>query len=146
MAIVRWEPFAELASMRRQMDRVMESLFGREAVPFGEERWIPPIDVTETADEILVKVDMPGVEDKDVSVKLSGDNLIIRGERKSEKEEKDKNYHRVERVYGSFERVVGLPVSVDPAGIKAEYNKGVLAVHMPKKAEVKPKEIPITVK
>jgi HSP20 family protein len=93
----------------------------------------------------VVKAEFPGMEEKDISVTLSGDNLMIKGERKSEKEEKDKQFHRIERSYGVFQRTIRLPVGVDADKIKADYVKGVLEVHLPKKAEVKPKEIPIKV-
>ncbi len=113
--------------------------------PYERERWIPAVDVAETKDEIVVKVEAPGMDEKDISVTLSGDNLMIKGEKKSEKEEKDKHFHRIERCYGSFQRVIGLPVSVDQEKIKADYAKGVLEIRLPKKAEAKPKEIPIKV-
>jgi len=153
MAIVKWEPFGELSTLRRQMDHIMESFFGREPmiyererwIPAVRERWIPAVDVAETKDEIVVKVEAPGMDEKDISVTLSGDNLMIKGEKKSEKEEKDKHFHRIERCCGSFQRVIGLPVSVDQEKIKANYTKGVLDIRLPKKAEAKPKEIPIKV-
>lgn len=145
MAIVKWEPLGELTTLRRQMDRLMESFFGREPLVFEREKWIPAVDVAETENEVVVKVEVPGIDEKDLSVTLSGDNLMIKGERKSEKEEKSKHFHRIERSCGSFQRVIGLPVSVDPEKIKANYVKGVLEVHLPKKAELKPKEIPIKV-
>ena len=145
MAIVKWEPFGELSTLRRQMDHLMESFFGREPMFYERERWIPAVDVAETKDEIVVKVEAPGMDEKDISVTLSGDNLMIKGEKKSEKEEKDKHFHRIERCCGSFQRVIGLPVSVDQEKIKANYTKGVLEICLPKKAEAKPKEIPIKV-
>lgn len=145
MAIVKWEPLGELSTLRRQMDHLMESFFGREPLGYERERWIPAVDVAETKDEIVVKVEAPDMDEKDISVTLSGENLMIKGERKSEKEEKDKHFHRIERCFGSFQRVITLPVSVDQEKIKANYKKGVLDIHLPKKAEAKPKEIPIKV-
>ena len=147
MALVKWEPFSgELATFRRQMDRLFESFFGREPLGWPEERIAPPVDVAETTEEILVKVEVPGIDEKDLSLTLSGDNLLIKGERKAEKEEKDKHFHRKERWQGLFQRVIALPVSVDQEKISAEYKKGVMEIHLPKKPEVKPKEIPIKVK
>ena len=145
MDLIKWEPFGELSTLRRQMDRLLESFFGREPMLFERERWVPSVDVAETKDEIVVKAEVPGMEEKDISVSLSGDNLMIKGERKSEKEEKDKQFHRIERSHGAFQRIIGLPVAVDSDKIKANYVKGVLEIHLPKKAEVKPKEIPIKV-
>jgi HSP20 family protein len=145
MDLMKWEPRGELSSLRRQMDRLWDSFFGPEPTLFERGRWAPPVDVAEDKDEIVIKAEVPGMEEKDISVSLSGDNLMIKGERKSEKEEKDKQFHRIERSYGAFQRVIGLPVGVDADKIKANYVKGILEIHLPKKAEVKPKEIPIKV-
>jgi HSP20 family protein len=123
------------------MDRLMDTFWERATFP--GERWMPELDVTETSEEIVVKADVPGIEEKDLSVSLSGDNLIMKGERKAEKEEKGGHFHKVERSYGTFQRIVALPVTVDAENIKAEYKKGVLELHLPKKAEAKAKEIPI---
>jgi HSP20 family protein len=144
MDLVKWEPFKELSTLHRQMNRFMDTFWDKETFP--GERWTPALDVTETPEEIVVKADVPGIEEKDLSVRLSGDNLIIKGERSTEKEEKDKHFHRVERSFGSFQRIVALPVAVDADNIKAECHKGVLELHLPKKAEAKAKEIPIHVK
>jgi HSP20 family protein len=144
MDLIKWEPFRELSSIRRQMDRLWDSFFEREEAPAG--LWAPEIDISETPEEILVKADVPGIDQKDLSVTLSGDNLTIKGERKEEKEENGKHFHRVERRYGGFHRSVPLPVSVDATKISAEYNNGVLEIHLPKTAESKPKEIKINVK
>ena len=144
MDLIRWEPFKELSSIRRQMDRLLDTFFEREEAPAGI--WAPEIDVSENSDEFVVKADIPGINEKDLSVTLSGDNLIIKGERKEEKEEKGKHFHRVERRYGSFQRSIPLPVAVDSDKIKAEYSNGVLEIHLPKTAEAKPKEIKISVK
>ena len=144
MALVKWDPMAEMVSLRKQMDRLMESVWGEEPFWTREKKWAPAFDLIEGNDEIIVQVDIPGMDEKDLSVSLSGDNLIIKGERKEEKEEKDKHYHRKERRHGSFQRIVTLPVTVDAKKISAEYHNGVLKVHLPKKEEVKPKEIPIS--
>jgi HSP20 family protein len=147
MDITKWDPFGgELSSFRRQVDRLFDSFFGREPAFWPRERNLPPIDVVETAEEVVIKAELPDMEEKDVSLSLSGENLIIKGERKGEKEEKDKHFHRMERWCGIFERVVPLPVSVDEEKISAHYRKGVLEIHLHKKPEVKPRHIPITVK
>jgi len=137
MKLVKWEPFGGLESFRREMDRLFDSFFGQRT---------PRVDVVESDTEILVKVDIPGMEEKDLSVSVSGDDLIVKGERKLESEEKKKQYHRIERSYGTFHRVIPLPSTVDAAKINAEYNKGVLETHLPKKAGAKAKQIPISVK
>jgi HSP20 family protein len=136
-----WDPFA---SLRRDMDRLFEDF-----------RWGPPtvsgigvtprVDVSETDSEIKIEAEMPGVDEKDVEVVLSDGRLTIKGEKKQEKEEKKKDYHMVERSYGSFARSIGLPFSAEPDQVKANFAKGVLTVTAPKPPEVKAKEkkIPI---
>jgi HSP20 family protein len=147
MDITKWDPFGgELSSFRRQVDRLFDSFFGREPSLWPRERGLPPIDVIETAEEVVIKAELPDMDERDVSVSLSGESLIIKGERKGEKEEKDRHFHRMERWSGAFERVVSLPVSVEQDKISAQYRKGVLEIHLPKKPEVKPRHIPITVK
>jgi HSP20 family protein len=146
MQLTKWEPLGGLTSLRREMDRLFDSFFDRESkLPVGNRDWTPRFDLEESKDSIVVKADIPGMDEKDISVSLSGDNLIIKGERKFEKEEKDRQYHRVERSFGAFQRIISLPVTVDASKINAEYKKGVLEVHLPKKPEAKSKEIPITV-
>jgi len=140
-----WDPFA---SLRRDMERMFED-FSRD---FG---WGPPatagtaaaprIDVSETETELKIEAEMPGVDEKDVEVVLSDGRLTIKGEKKQEKEEKKKDYHLVERSYGSFARSIGLPFEADPTKVQAKFEKGVLTVTVPKPPEVKAKEkkIPI---
>jgi HSP20 family protein len=140
-----WDPFT---SMRRDMERLFED-FSRGS------GWSPPalpqmgtaprIDVSETETEISIEAEFPGVDEKDIEVLLSDGRLTIKGEKKQEKEEKKKDYHLVERSYGSFARTLGLPFDVDPEQVKARFEKGVLKVTVPKPAEVKAKEkkIPI---
>ena len=145
MDLTKWEPTG-LTSLRRQMDRLFESFFTPEPTPFAYGDWLPAIDVAETPEEIVVKAELPGMQEKDISVNLSGNNLMIKGERKAEKDEKDKHFHRVERSYGRFERVLPLPMSVDANKISADYTKGVLEVHLPKKPGAQPKQITVKAK
>ena len=135
-----WEPFG---SLRREMERVFED-FSRD---FG---WGPPatagmaaaprIDVSETDTELKIEAELPGIDEKDVEVVLSDGRLTIKGEKKQEKEEKKKDYHLVERSYGSFARSIALPFEADPDQVKASFAKGVLTVTVPKPPEVKAKE------
>jgi HSP20 family protein len=143
MDLVKWEPFKELATMRDRMDRLMDSFLATETPIKG--LWAPNLDVSETDEEVIVKADLPGVDEKDLSLSLSGHNLMIKGDKKEETEEKGKHFHRIERSFGSFQRMVALPVAVDADRIRAEYNKGVLEVHLPKKPEAKPRQIPVKV-
>ncbi len=146
MHLTKWEPFGGPTSLRREMDRLFDSFFDRESrLPGASGDWTPRFDLVESKDSIVIEADLPGMSEKDVSVSLSGDNLIIKGERRAEKDEKDKQYHCIERSFGAFQRIIPLPATVEAGNIKAEYNKGVLHVHLPKKPEAKPKEIPITV-
>jgi len=127
MAIARWSPFGE-----------MESLFDR----FAERRWFPAADVSETKDEMVLTFDIPGVTEKDLTLSITGDLLTLKGERRFEADEKDM-YHRVERVYGRFERSVQLPATVQTDKVTARYRDGVLEIKLPKAEEAKPREIKI---
>ena len=128
--------------MRGDLDDLFDSFFRREPFAPRNGGWAPALDVAETPEEMLVKIELPGIAEKDVSVSLSGNHLIIKGERKKEEEKKEKQYHRMERSYGRFERMITIPVSVDTGKISAEFTKGVLEVHLPKN----PKELPTEIK
>jgi len=127
------------------MDRLWDDFFGpgRKALRPLEMEWAPAVDVSETADQVVIKAEVPGMEAKDIDISLAGDVLTIKGEKKSEREEKKENYHLVERTYGSFSRSLKLPTAVDADKIEASYKQGVLTVSCPKKEEVKPKAIEI---
>jgi HSP20 family protein len=140
-----WEPFG---SLRRNMERLFEDFspdFGWGAPAAAGTNVAPRIDVSETESELKIEAELPGVEEKDLEIVLSNGRLTIKGEKKQEKEEKKKDYHLVERSYGSFARTIGLPFAADPERVKASFNKGVLTVTVPKPPEVKAKEkkIPI---
>jgi len=127
------------------MDRVFEDFFGprrRGLIPW-EGEWTPSMDVAETAEQVVVKAEVPGIDPKDINISLQGDVLTVKGEKKSEREEKEENYHLVERSYGAFSRSVTLPAAVDAEKIEAKYEKGVLTITCPKKEVVKPKQIEI---
>lgn len=139
-----WKPFKELSDLRREMDRMWDTFFfrGPELESISRE-WSPSLDVSETKDNITVKAEVPGMDAKDIDISLSGDVLTIKGEKKQEKEEKGENFHRIESCYGAFSRSIRLPVPVKSEEIKAGYKKGVLRITLPKKEEVKPKQIAI---
>lgn len=147
MALVRWDPFRELEDMSERLNRV----FTRPALrPSGKEAltvadWMPTVDISETDAEYLIKAELPEVKKEDVKVTVEEGVLTLQGERRQEKEEKGKKYHRVERSYGSFVRSFTLPESVDEANVKAEYKDGVLSLHLPKTEKVKPKAIDVKV-
>jgi HSP20 family protein len=147
-----WKPFGEMApfrdfeSMRRDMDRLWNSFFERGSLR-GEDggEWLPSLDVAETKNEIVVKAEVPGLESKDIDISLSDGLLTIKGEKKQEREEKEENYHLVERSYGSFTRSIRLPNEVQSDKINASYKNGVLKIVLPKSEEAKKKEIKIKV-
>jgi HSP20 family protein len=148
MAIVRFEPFRDLMTLQDRMNR----LFGESYRPqTGEEdwalggSWAPAVDIYEQDNNIVIKAELPGVDPKDVDIRLDNNVLTIKGERKFDNEVKKENYHRVERAYGVFTRSFTLPSGVDPNGIKAEYKDGVLRLTLPKREEAKPKQIQISV-
>jgi len=147
MTLVRWDPFRELEDMSDRLNR----MFARPALrPSGKETmtvadWMPTVDISETDGEYLIKAELPEVKKEDVKVTVEDGVLTLQGERRQEKEEKDKRYHRVERSYGSFVRSFSLPESVDEEAVKAEYKDGVLNLHLPKTEKVKPKAIDVKV-
>jgi HSP20 family protein len=145
MDLIQWRPFREVSRLRNEMDRLWDDYFGpgRRALQPMEEAWLPAVDVSETGDKITVKAEIPGMEAKDIEISMVGDTLTIKGEKKVEREEKEENYHMVERSYGSFSRAMKLPAMVDSDKVEATYKNGVLTVVLPKKEEVKPKAIEI---
>jgi len=123
MALIRWDPF-------REMDTMKES-------------WSPSVDIFETENEVVIKAELPGMEAKDIDIKLENNVLMLRGDRRFEKETKNENYHRVERSYGNFTRSFSLPAFVDDEKVRAEYKNGLLRIVLPKKEQAKSKEIKI---
>ena len=147
MALVRWDPFRELEDMSERLNRVFSrpSLrnSGKENLTVAD--WMPTVDISETEGEYLIKAELPEVRKEDVKVTVENGVLTLQGERRQEKEEKGKRFHRVERSYGSFVRSFTLPESVDESFVKAEYKDGVLNLHLPKSEKVKPKAIDVKV-
>ncbi len=145
MAIIRWDPFRDLMTLREKMNRLFEDAG---AGP-GQERelisssWNPAVDIYESENQLVLTAEIPGVDEKDVEIKIEDNTLTIKGERKFEKETKEENYHRIERSYGSFYRSFTLPNYIDQDKIHAEHENGVLKITMPKKAELKPKKVKI---
>lgn len=150
MAIVRWEPFRDLVSLQDRMNRLFDSSY-RGVGAAGEEdwalggSWAPAVDIFEHEGNIVLKAELPGVDAKDVDVRVENNVLTLKGERKFDTEVKRESYHRVERSYGTFTRSFTLPTVVDTGSIKAEFKEGVLRVTLPKREEAKPKQIAISV-
>jgi HSP20 family protein len=148
MELVPWRPFGgELSSLRREMDSLWNRFFGETplARTFAEE-WSPTVDISESKDNFIIKAELPGVDERDVNVSISGDILTVKGEKKKEAEEKDEHHYRAERYYGSFQRSFQLPTSVKADKIEAAFEKGVLKVTLPKVEEAKKKKIEVKVK
>jgi HSP20 family protein len=148
--LTRWEPFREFSNVQDRVNRMQRFL--RESYsPEGAEEaltttgFTPPVDIYEDEHNITLKLEVPGIDEKDIDVRIENTTLTVHGERKIEKEEKEENFRRVERQYGEFTRSFTLPSSVDPGQVSAHYDKGVLKITLAKKAEAKPKQIKVNV-
>ncbi len=144
----RWDPFKELEDMERRLSTwfgrpLHRREGGKEALTVAE--WVPLVDIEENDKEYVIKAELPEMKKEDIKVSVEDDVLCISGERKHEKEEKGKKYHRVERSYGCFERSFTLPDDADGTKVTAEYKDGVLKVHLPKSEKAKPKAIEVKV-
>jgi len=141
-----WRPF-EFDRVRREMDRLWDSfLEGRPVRRVEDDReWLPSVDVSETKNDLVIKAELPGLDTKDIDISMNNGYLTIKGEKKHEKEEKDENYHVIERSYGSFTRSVRLPREVQSDKITASFKNGILKITLPKSEEAKKKEIKIKV-
>jgi len=148
--LTRWEPLREYSSMQNRINQ-MNRLFRESYSPEGPEEaltstsYAPAVDIYEDEHNITLKIDVPGIDEKDIDVRIEGNTLTVHGERKIEKEEKEENFRRVERQYGEFTRSFTLPSSVDTGQVNANYNNGVLKIALAKKAEAKPKQIQVNV-
>jgi HSP20 family protein len=143
--IARWDPFRDLAALQNRMNRLFQEQYGggREELTTGA--FVPPVDIYEDEHGIQLKLEAPGVDQKDLDIKVENNVLTVSGERKLEKEEKEENFHRVERRYGSFSRSFTLPNTVDTENIQADYESGVLKIRLAKRAEAKPKQIKVNI-
>lgn len=147
MALTKWEPFREFDDMLGRLERYTGKLgwpnLRRET--FTTTEWAPKVDIVETDKEYTIKAELPEVNKEDVKVNIENGELTISGERKQEKEEKDKKFHRIERYYGSFMRSFTLPDNVDEANIKATYKDGMLNLSLPKSAQATPKAMQVKI-
>jgi HSP20 family protein len=145
--ITRWDPFREFVTIQDRMNRLFRDSFGPESrdEALTTTTFAPPVDVYEDEHNVTLKIEVPGIDEKDIDVRIENNTLSVHGERKFEKEEKEENYRRVERQYGSFTRTFTLPTTVDSEKIEANYDKGMLKIKLAKKAEAKPKQIKVNV-
>jgi HSP20 family protein len=145
--LTRWEPFREFATLQDRMNRLFRESYndaGREE-SLTTSTFSPAVDVYEDEHQVNLKIEVPGIDERDIDVRVENNTLTVHGERKIEKEEKEENYRRVERQYGAFTRAFSLPQTVDTENVSATYDKGVLKITLPKKAEAKPKQIKVNV-
>jgi HSP20 family protein len=144
--LTRWEPLREFASLQDRINRVFrDSYSGAGHDESLTSSFAPAVDVYEDEHKVVLKIEVPGIDENDIDVRVENNTLTVHGERKIEKEEKEENYRRVERRYGSFTRTFNLPQTVDSESVSANYDKGVLKITLPKKAEAKPKQIKVNV-
>lgn len=144
-AITRRDPFLNLANWQDQVNRIFEGAFPARADSSTMTTWAPAVDIYETENELVLRADLPDMNEKDLDIRVENNMLTVRGERKFEQKVKEENYLRIERTYGSFSRSFSLPNTISTENIKAEYKNGVLTVEMPKRAESKPKQVKINV-
>ena len=144
--LTRWDPFRELTTLQGRMNRLFQDSFGEgREESLTTTNFAPAVDVYEDEHNVTLKIEVPGIEEKDIDVRIENNTLTVHGERKFEKEEKEENYRRVERQYGSFTRSFTLPNTVNTENVSANYDKGVLKIKLAKKAEAKPKQIKVNV-
>jgi HSP20 family protein len=143
--ITRWDPFQDVLSLREAMNQLMEESFVRPAAAQGSKNFVPALDFSETAEGYLVEAALPGVKPEDVEITVENNVLTIKGETRQETDSKQRNFHRIERRFGSFQRTIGLPTTVKADAIKADLTNGVLRLEIPKAEEVKPRKISVNV-
>ncbi len=146
MTITRWDPFREVVSLQNRMNSLFRDLSGNENNDvLTNASFVPAVDIYENEHKVVLKLEVPGISQEDLDVRVENNTLTVRGERKLEKEEKEENFHRMERRYGSFYRAFTLPTTVDSEHIDATYDAGILTLALQKKAEAKPKQIKVSV-
>lgn len=145
MAIIRWDPFRDMMTLRERMNRLFDETYGskEEETDIKTGVWSPAVDIHESDKNLVLTAELPGIKEEDVEVNIDGNTLSISGKREFEEEAKKDDYHRIERSYGSFFRSFTLPSYIDQDKVKAEYDNGLLKVTMPKKPELKPKKVKV---
>lgn len=146
MALIRWDPFRDLLTLQDRMDRLFQDSMTRnrgyeESLAPGF--WSPPVDIYETDDAVVLKAELAGLNKNDVTIEVKDSTLVLKGERKFEKDVKEENYHRIERSYGAFSRTFSLPQTVDQTNVTATFKDGLLEITIPKVRDARPKQIEI---
>jgi len=148
MALLGWEPVAELNALQNEMNRLFSTFFDQSSPSGGSHgmsrRWMPAMDLVETSEQYVLRADLPGLSDGDVNVQLEDNVLTISGERKVEHEEQPADYYRLERASGAFSRSLTLPDGVDPDTVQGHFDRGVLEIKIPKPEQKKPRQVQIT--
>jgi HSP20 family protein len=147
MAIVRWDPYRELAAMQDRLNQFFDDTRRSDDDVMSRGDWMPAVDIFQTDQhEVVLKAELPGVKREDIDLKVENNTLTIQGERRQEKSVAKEHYHRVERCYGAFGRSFSLPNTIDSEKVRAEYRDGVLTVTLPLREEAKPRQIKVDVK
>ncbi|MGA8529081.1 MAG: Hsp20/alpha crystallin family protein, partial [Acidobacteriaceae bacterium] len=147
MAITRWDPFRDVLTLQNRMNTLFHD-FNRtqgEGDALSTAAFVPPVDVYEDEHKIVLKLEVPGMKEDDLDIQVENNLLTVKGERKFEKEEKEENFHRIERRYGTFYRSFTIPTTVNAESVKASYDAGVLRIELEKRAEARPKQIKVEV-
>jgi HSP20 family protein len=146
MAITRWDPFRDVLALQNRMNSLFQEYNrNQDGDVLSTASFAPPVDIYEDEHKIVLKLEVPGMKESDLDIQLENNVLTVKGERKFEKEEKEENFHRIERRYGSFYRSFTIPNTVNPENVKASYEAGVLRLELEKRAEAKPKQIKVQV-
>ena len=144
MAITRWDPFREVVALQNRVNNLFREMNEGDS-PLTAASFVPAVDIYEDPQKVVLKLEAPGIEEKDLDIRVENNMLTVKGERKLEKEEKEENFHRIERRYGSFFRSFTVPSTVDTEHIGATYNAGVLKLELMKKPEAQPRQIKVNV-
>src|ERR1700733_2831749 len=144
MAITRFDPFRDVVTLQNRLNSLFRDFNDGDSA-LTTASFVPAVDIYEDPQKVVLKLEVPGIEEKDLDVRVENHTLTVKGERKFEKEEKEENFHRIERRYGSFFRAFTLPTSVDTESVQASYNAGVLKLELSKKPEAQPKQIKVNV-
>ena len=144
MAITRWDPFREVVALQNRVNSIFRD-FNEGDNALTTASFVPAVDIYEDPQKVVLKLEVPGIEENDLDVRVENHTLTVKGERKFDKEEKEENFHRIERRYGSFYRAFTVPSTVDTENVAATYNAGVLKLELKKKAEAQPKQIKVNV-
>ena len=144
MAIARWYPIREMANLQDRVNSIFQDFAGDNGTVTAAS-FAPAVDVYENGEKVVLKLDIPGIKEEDLDIRVENQTLSVRGERKFESEEKEENFHRIERRYGNFYRAFSLPTTVDTESVAAKYEAGVLKLELKKKPEAQPKQIKVNI-